>query len=226
MLKKLTEAKINEILETGISEFAKNGPDQANINVIAKKSGVSIGVIYKYYENKDAFFLACLRHALKALESAINDALSGKHTLLTLAEKLIRAVQRSAKEQPSYNVLYHEITSGSCRKYAPAFAREIEEISATTYATILRQAQTAGDIRTDIDLRLFAFFFDNMLMMLQFSYCCDYYRERFAIYCGKEALADDERVVSELLKFFGAAFGAQEGSTVRGSDGARANDME
>ena len=97
MLKKLTEAKLTEILETGITEFAQNGPDQANINVIAKKSGVSIGVIYKYFENKDAFFVACLRHALKTLEGAINDALAGKHTLLTLAEKLIRAVQRSAK---------------------------------------------------------------------------------------------------------------------------------
>jgi len=209
MLKKLTEAKLIEILETGITEFAQNGPDQANINVIAAKSGVSVGVIYKYFENKDAFFIACLRHALKALEHAINDALAGKHTLLTMAEKLIRAVQRSAKEQPSYNMLYHEITSGSCRKYAAAFAREIEEISATTYATILQQAQAAGDIRADIDLRLFAFFFDNVLMMLQFSYCCDYYRERFSIHCGEEALVDDERVVSELLKFFGAAFGVE-----------------
>ena len=78
MLKRLTEGKINEILETGIVEFAQNGPDRANINVIARKSGVSVGVIYKYYQNKDAFFEACLRQALKALERVINDALRGE----------------------------------------------------------------------------------------------------------------------------------------------------
>ena len=206
MLKKLSDEKINTILETGIAEFAQNGPDRANINVIARKSGVSVGVIYKYYTNKDDFFEACLRHALKVLEAAINDALLGECKILVRAEKLIRAVQRSAKEYSSYNVLYHEITSGSCRRYAPAFAREIEEISAHAYATFIKQAQEAGEVRHDMDPRLFAFFFDSLLMMLQFSYCCDYYRERFKIYCGEDALADDERVVAELLKFFESAF--------------------
>ena len=122
-------------------------------------------------------------------------------------EKLIRAVQRSAKELSSYNVLYHEITSGSCRRYAPVFAREIEEISERAYSTFIRQAQASGEVRSDMDPRMFAFFMDNLLMMLQFSYCCDYYRERFKIHCGDDVLADDERVVTELLRFLTSAFG-------------------
>ena len=120
-------------------------------------------------------------------------------------------MQRSAKEFGNYNVLYHEITSGSCRKYAPVFAQEIEEISSRAYATFIRQAQEAGDVRRDMDPRMFAFFFDSLLMMLQFSYCCDYYRERFKIYCGEDALTDDERVVRELLKFFESAFTVERG---------------
>lgn len=206
MLKKLSEEKINDILETGIAEFSEHGPDKANINVIAQKSGVSVGVIYKYYQNKDAFFEACLRHGLEALERVINEVLKGDDKILVRAEKLIRALQRSAKEQSSYNILYHEITTGSCRKYAKVFAREIEEISAKTYTAFLTQAQTDGDVRRDMDPRLFAFFFDSMLMMLQFSYCCDYYKERFRIYCGEDVLSQDDRVVSELLKFFESAF--------------------
>ena len=209
MLKKLTEEKITEILETGISEFAQNGPDKANINVIARKSGVSVGVVYKYYQNKDAFFEACLRHALRVLERAIDDAVRGDCSILTRAERLVRAVQRSAKEQPDYNVLYHEITSGSCRRYAPVFAREIEEISAKAYAAFITQAQAKGEVRRDMDRRLFAFFFDNLLIMLQFSYSCDYYRERFRIFCGEDMLADDEKVVAEFLRFFASAFGVE-----------------
>lgn len=214
MLKKLSKEKISEILETGIAEFAENGPDKANINVIAQKSGVSVGVIYKYYKNKDDLFEACLRHGLAALVEAINDALQGDDKILVRAEKLVRAVQRSAKKQGSYNVLYHEITAGSCRKYAPFLAKEIEGISAKVYSEFIAKAQADGDIRQDMDPRMFAFFFDNLLMMLQFSYCCDYYRERFKIYCGNDVLFDDEKVVSELLKFIESAFTLEQSQIV------------
>ena len=210
MLKKLSEEKINEILETGIVEFAENGPDKANINVIAQKSAVSVGVIYKYYKNKDELFLACLRHCLVTLEDAISDALRGNDKILVRAEKLIRAVQRSAKMQGSYNVLYHEITSGSCRKYAAVFAREIEAISAHAYSAFIARAQAEGDVRRDMEPRMLAFFFDSLLMMLQFSYCCDYYKERFKIYCGEDVLTDDELIVSQMLKFVESAFTTEQ----------------
>ena len=42
MYKKLDEEMMSKILETGIDEFAENGLDRANINIIAKKSGVSV----------------------------------------------------------------------------------------------------------------------------------------------------------------------------------------
>ena len=206
MFKKLTEREMDDILEAGIAEFAENGPDKANMHVIARKSGVSVGVLYKYYENKDAFFAACLRHCLAELERVLRAVLQGEDKILSRAERLMRALLKSAKEQPGYHVLYHEITAGSCRRYAPAFAREIESISSAAYTALLMSAQGQGDIRSDMDPRYFAFFFDSLLMMLQFSYSCDYYKERLNIYCGGGAFFDDEAMVSELLKFLESAF--------------------
>jgi hypothetical protein len=63
-----------------------------------------------------------------------------------------------------------------------------------------------GDVRQDIDPRMFAFFFDSLLMMMQFSYSCEYYMERYKIYCGADVLKEDERVVQEFLKFIESAF--------------------
>lgn len=206
MLKKLSEEQIVEILETGISEFAANGLDRANINVIAKKSGVSVGVLYKYYKDKEDFFLACLRHSLETLRSAISEAVTDNEKLLVRAEKLIRAVQRSAREHNIYNIMYNEITAGASQKYAQILAKEIEGISSEVYIKFIIEAKASGEIRDDIDPRMFAFFFDNLLLSLQFSYSCDYYRERFKIFCGEDILDDDERVVSELLKFVESAF--------------------
>lgn len=209
MFKKFTEQEMIAILEAGITEFAQNGPDKASMHTIAQRSGVSVGVLYKYYENKGAFFEACLRHCLSELDHVLCDVLSGNEKIIVRAERLIRALQKSAKERPDYHVLYHEITAGSCRGYAAAFAREIESISSTAYTAFLSSAQAQGDIRADIDPRYFAFFFDNLLMMLQFSYSCDYYRERMNIYCGDSAFFDDERMVAELLKFFESAFSVE-----------------
>lgn len=210
MLRKLSKEKLIEILETGIAEFAENGLDRANINVIAQKSGVSVGVLYKYYENKDGFFKACVHRCVTALEDVIGEVMKGEDKILVRAERLIRALQASAKTHPAYHVLYHEITAGSCRNYAPALAREIEGVSALAYTAFIARAQADGEMRRDMEPRLFAFFFDSLLMMLQFSYCCDYYQERFLIYCGEDALADDDQVVAELLKFFESAFTTEQ----------------
>jgi len=140
------------------------------------------------------------------LRRVIKEAMSGEEKLLDRAEKLIRAIQQRAAEHPSYNIMYNEITAGASNKYAQTLAKEIESISSEVYIRFIADAKADGSIRDDIDPRMFAFFLDNLLMMLQFSYSCDYYRERFKIFCGDDILKDDEKVVEELLKFLKSAF--------------------
>ncbi len=206
MLKKLTEEKMTEILETGIEEFAHHGLDRANINVIAKRAGISVGVLYKYYKDKEDFFLACLKRSLSVLEAVLYEVVTSEDKILVRAEKMIRAVQLYSRKYSNYINMYHEITSGSSKKFVPLLAAQIEGITAKTYTRFIARAMEDGDIRRDINPRLFAFFFDNLLMMLQFSYSCDYYRERLKVYCGEEILQDDELLISELLKFLESAF--------------------
>ena len=59
MYKKLDEKTIEAILESGIDVFVEKGLRGAGMNEIAKRSGVSVGVIYKYFSDKDSFFLHC-----------------------------------------------------------------------------------------------------------------------------------------------------------------------
>jgi hypothetical protein len=42
--------------------------------------------------------------------------------------------------------------------------------------------------------------------MMQFSYACDYYRERFKVYAGDDIFSSDDFVVEQTLKFIKAAF--------------------
>ena len=77
--------------------------------------------------------------------------------------------------------------------------------------TMLAEAQAAGDVRGDMDPRMLAFFFDNLLMMLQDSYSSDYYRERLRRYCGEEAAEDEDFVASQLIRFLECAFTFESG---------------
>ena len=201
MYKKLEDSCIIRILETAIDEFAERGLDRANMSTIARKAGVSVGVIYKYFDDKDALFLACVRHSLELLSATLSEAVEGGGSVEDCIRRLIRCLIRESREHSSYNAMYNEITSGSCRKYAGVLAEEIE----TGTARLYRKIFTSVSINEDADPRVFAFLFDNLLMMLQFSYSCDYYRQRMKIFCGQDILDDDERMVEAFMSFIGGA---------------------
>ena len=207
MYKKLDSDTINNILETGIEEFANNGLDRANINVIAKKAGVSVGVIYKYFKDKDSFFLECVRHSLELLEQVLQDAFSDDADVMTCIKRIVYALLEHSRKHKNYNVMYNEITSGSCRRYANILAKEIETRTASVYEQLMEKAKQSAAAEIKIDSRMLAFFFDNLLMMLQFSYSCDYYTERMKIYCGDNILEEDEKVANEFIGFIGSVLG-------------------
>ena len=74
MYKKLDEKTIEAILESGIDVFVEKGLMGAGMNEIAKRSGVSVGVIYKYFSDKDSFFLHCVNHSLELLDKVLEEA--------------------------------------------------------------------------------------------------------------------------------------------------------
>ena len=105
--------------------------------------------------------------------------------------------------------MYNEITSIGVSKNVALLADEIETVSAKTYAKILKKAQEENSVRGDINVEKLAFFIDNLLMSLQFSYSCEYYRDRMKIYCGKDVLNDDEEMKEALVKFIMGALTAK-----------------
>ena len=204
MLKKLTEEQQAVILSSAIDEFGIMGPERASIRSIAKRAGVSVGVIYKYYTDKDDLFEACLKESLDYLNEVIETAADGKgeHGPLDLREiagNLITSCQRSAREYPSYFRMYNAITMTS-GETAGKYAQEIEKMTAEMYTKSIRKAQEKGVLRDDLDPEIIAFFFDNILMMLHFSYSAGYYTERMAQYgIFRDDETKDEKIKDALL---------------------------
>ncbi|MBQ1871391.1 MAG: TetR/AcrR family transcriptional regulator [Lachnospiraceae bacterium] len=204
MLQKLTEEKLREILEKGSKEFAEKGFERASMKNIAKSAGISVGVLYKYYENKDDFFDACLEDSLKVLSEKMEEFNSWDITPRDRIERLLHLVLEFSRENPDAVRMYHEITSSSFTEKARKLATHIESISAKTYRDYMTALKEADLLKEDIIPEAAAFFFDNCLMMLQFSYNVDYFDERKKLYLGSVYDNDDVLIKQMMLMLDGA----------------------
>lgn len=204
---RISDERKELILEVGIEEFSAKGYENANINVIAQKAGISIGLMYKYFATKEDLFLTCISRGMSILDNTLNEIMASKDKLLIKAEKLIRATCEHSKKNSKYIKLYNEITAEKDGKRAVELAREIEINTSRVYITAIAQALAGGDVRNDLNPRLFAYFLDSLLMSLQFSFTCEYYKERLKIYTGVDTdKMDEEEIVKQLLKFIESAF--------------------
>lgn len=202
-----SDERKEKILEVGINEFASKGYEKANINIIAKKAGISIGLMYKYFSTKEDLFITCIQRGMSILDDAVDEILKSDDKLLTKAEKLIRTTCQLSQKDANYVKLYNEITSERNSEKAMKFAKAIEGETSKKYVKCITDALANGDVRQDMDPRLFAFFLDNLLTSLQFSFTCDYYRNRLEIYTGVDVTElSEDQIVKQLLKFIESAF--------------------
>ena len=209
MLKPLTKEQTDKILSIAAEEFADKGFAGTAIGSVARKAGVSVGVIYKYYAGKEDLFNACVSKSLESVEEVLDMTGNDGGALMDMIGNLISRMQSFAREKPEYIRLYHQITVSGSPAGKTQTAELIESSTAGIYEEFIRKASETGEIRNDIDPAAFAFLIDNLLMMLHFSYACDYYKDRFRIYFGEDAIDKDEAVKEQMLKFIGAALGAE-----------------
>jgi AcrR family transcriptional regulator len=64
----LKESVRNAILEGAIAEFFEHGYQNANMRKIADSANITVGNIYRYFDNKEALFNAVLLPAQKAID--------------------------------------------------------------------------------------------------------------------------------------------------------------
>lgn len=205
MLKPLTKEQTESIIRTAAEEFANKGYAHASISSIAKRSGVSVGVIYKYYEDKKDLFNVCVKESLDALDEVFESMQDPGLSMMDAVDELIKQIQVFARKNPEYFRLYHQITVSGSPMITGSTAEMIEGKSAKLYRGILEKAKASGNVRGDLDPSLFAFFFDNLLMMLHFSYTCGYYQDRFRVFCGDDIESKDDLVRDQMKRFIGGA---------------------
>lgn len=207
MYKKLDEEKLNSLILAGIDEFSEKGLSGANLKEISKKADLSVGVIYKYYKDKNSLFLACVHYSLQTLQNLLEDILQNENNFELCIEKIIHVTIQSSEDGNKINKMYNTISSREADAFAVELAKEIEGVSATVYTELVKKAQQDGNCPKNANPALFAFIFDSILMMVQFSFSCDYYKERLKLYCGDEIFTNKQLLEDNLVLFVLQAFG-------------------
>ncbi len=201
----ISEEKRNKILSVAINEFACNGFENANINTIAKKAQVSVGSLYKYFDTKTDLFLTSVNYGIQNLEAVMEEVIVSDVPIMEKFERLIRIAIESSRRDNILIKLYNIVTSQTNSAVAKTIATQMEGITCEAYKRVIADGQVQGEIRKDIDPGMAAYLVDNILMNIQFTYACDYYKERFKIYSGDDIFEKDEDVIANILRFVKAA---------------------
>lgn len=73
-----------EILQAAMEEFGSRDYEQVNMERICKNHGISKGMMYHYYSNKDQLFLLCVEETFQALKAHIEGEMVDGNTDDTL----------------------------------------------------------------------------------------------------------------------------------------------
>lgn len=197
---KIPEERRKRVLDVAMMEFAANGFKATNINVIAKKAEVSIGSIYSYFASKEDLFLTVLDQGLKDLEKALTKvAIEGD--IFIIFEQLLREAGDYAKTHREINQIYLDITTQGLSNLSDRLSKKLEAKTAKLYYDVIVRAKEEGVIDANNDPRIISFCIDNLILMYQFSYTSDYYRDRMKIFLGEEVINQEEKIIKSIMDF-------------------------
>ncbi len=102
------EASYNKILNVAMALFVQHGYDKTSVRMIAETANISLGLLYNYFDNKEALFKAVILHSL----STIKGIYYGLEAMLSPVEKLENLITTSFKivrQDPHFWRLFHRI---------------------------------------------------------------------------------------------------------------------
>jgi len=200
---KISQEKRDRIINTAIDEFAEKGFSAANINIIAEKAEISIGSMYSYFKSKDDLFLTVIHVGYEKLEDAFNSIDLSSLSIFDVIESLIRLAIFHAKKNKKLTQIYLDLATEGLSHLSDKLSWQMERISVAYYVKIIDEAKEKGLVNKSVDTKMAAFFIDNLIITLQYSYSSQYFYERLKIFLGEEMLNDEETVIkgiSQLIK--------------------------
>jgi AcrR family transcriptional regulator len=150
------EEKRRLLLEAAVRVFARKGYHASRVGDIAEEAGVAHGLLYHYYDSKEAVLRAVFRETWRALIETIRSVEQAGDPPREQLRKVAEILLRSWRRDPDLvRVLVLEVTRS---QHLPGEMDEIAE-SFEAIQEIVERGQADGTIRPDLDPRLASYVF-------------------------------------------------------------------
>jgi TetR/AcrR family transcriptional regulator, fatty acid metabolism regulator protein len=146
------EERRRQILDAAVRAFAKKGYHACRVSDIAEEAGVAYGLVYHYFESKDAVLESIFREMWGMMVAAINAIEEIEESPREQLRKSCAIVLRTWRDYPDVvRVLVREVA-----RSGEQLQREVEEIAHAFAALgrIVERGQEQNVFRRDISPRL------------------------------------------------------------------------
>jgi TetR/AcrR family transcriptional repressor of uid operon len=158
----LHRRRADQISQAAGEVFLVRGFHRTSMADIAREAGVSMGLLYRYFENKEAIIAAVAALDRRDDLERLRGMGTAADVTLALTALISEAVKRSADSR--YVALLAEITAESCRNPAIAGLLRDDHIqNRDALAEALGALQMAGRIRPEQDPQALAVWFLTVL---------------------------------------------------------------
>jgi TetR/AcrR family transcriptional regulator, fatty acid metabolism regulator protein len=148
-----SDARREKIRDAAVRVFARKGFHSARVGDIATEAGVAHGLLYHYFESKDALLESVFRETWAAMLALIREVEESGEPAAEQLRRVAAVVLRTWRRDPDLvRVLVREVTR------SPQIQAQAEEVGHAFEAIerIVRDGQERGELRDDIDARLAA----------------------------------------------------------------------
>lgn len=147
-----------ELLEAALDQFTTKSYEEASLNSIIRKAGISKGTFYYHFKDKQALYLQLIQLLVDAKIEFVERKLSG-HTHnedLSLFESLklqARFGVDFAKEYPKYYLLGLMFYREKGREIHTWVMNKLDVTSEAYYDSLLEKAMERGEFREGISIK-------------------------------------------------------------------------
>jgi AcrR family transcriptional regulator len=103
-----TDARREQLLRAGAELLRVRAPDEISVDDVARRAGISRGLLYHYFEDKDAFVVAVLEQASEELRQALRG-----NTQLSDRERIEAAIDAFIAYAEAHAAGFHAVLTGA-----------------------------------------------------------------------------------------------------------------
>lgn len=138
--------KRDQILDTELKVFAREGFAETDVQVIADLAKVGKGTVYRHFGNKRELFLATARHSVEKLSEFLREQVKEGSSSVQILREIATSYARYFELHPeSVEIMIQERASFREQVFPTHLMHRAE--TRNEFETFLNQAMAAGELR-------------------------------------------------------------------------------